>query len=98
MQICSRCSTSAPDTAVSCPNCQADLSEWSVTALALKRFQENPRIKYVRISVAAECCPACRDVEGVYEKAALPKLPVEGCSHNLECRCFYLPVLEDLFP
>lgn len=98
MQICSKCSTSSPDMATHCPKCGADLREWSTVAAALKKFQGNTRINYVRISVGGDCCPACRAVEGVYEKHAAPALPVEGCSYNLGCRCHYLPVLEELFP
>jgi hypothetical protein len=79
-------------------NCQADLSEWSNTAVALKQFKENPRVKYVRLMVDANCCPACHEVEGAYPKDQVPVLPVEGCSHSLGCRCFYLPFLEEIFP
>jgi hypothetical protein len=25
-------------------------------------------------------------------------LPVEGCSHALGCRCFYQPVLDEIYP
>ena len=98
MQICSRCQTSSSDSETHCPNCQADLSEWSNTSIALKRFQENSRVKYVRISVAHDCCPACRNSEGAYDKDAPPKLPVDGCSHNLGCRCFYQPFLTEIYP
>ena len=98
MQICSKCQVQSPDTVNICPNCGADLGEWSNTAIALKRMQENSRVVYVRISVAHDCCPACRQAEGAYIKEAAPKLPVEGCSHPLGCRCFYQPVLEEIYP
>ena len=98
MQICSKCQTSSPDTATKCSNCDAELSEWSNTAVALKRMQSNPRVTYVRIAVSQDCCPACLAKEGAYAKDSVPKLPTEACSHNLGCRCFYQPVLEELFP
>lgn len=98
MQICSKCHAQSPDSVGTCVNCGVDLGEWSNTAVALKRLQNNPRVIYVRISVANDCCPACRQAEGAYAKDSVPKLPIEGCSHGLGCRCFYQPVLEEIFP
>ncbi len=98
MQICSKCQVQSSDEAETCPNCGADLSIWSETAMALKRMQENPRVSYVRLAVSQDCCPACRKLEGSYAKDAPPKLPVRSCSHALGCRCFYEPVLEEIYP
>jgi hypothetical protein len=98
VQICSKCHTQSSDDAILCSHCSADLAEWSNTAVALKRFQANVRVEYVRVMVSADCCPACREAEGAYAKDAAPHLPVEGCSHKLGCRCFYQPFLGDLFP
>lgn len=98
MQTCSKCHVQSPDSALNCQNCAADLTQWSETAVALKRMQANDRIIYVRVSVAHNCCPACRQIEGAYAKETAPRLPVEGCSHNLGCRCFYQPVLEEIYP
>lgn len=98
MQICTQCYTQSPDTASKCSNCQADLSLLSTTAVALQRFQENTRVKYVRVVVSHDCCPACRQTEGAYAKDEAPALPVAGCSHALGCRCFYQPFLDDLYP
>lgn len=98
MQICSNCQTVSPDSATHCIQCHADLSQFSDTAVALKRIQDNPRIAYVRIAVAHDCCPACREAQGAYAKGSAPKLPIEGCSHALGCRCFYEPVLEEIYP
>ncbi len=98
MQTCSRCHVQSPDSAKKCIQCGVDLSEWSETAVALMQIQTNPRVIYVRISVAGECCPACRQAEGAYVKETAPKLPVEGCSHSLGCRCFYQPVLDIIYP
>ena len=98
MQTCSKCQYQSPDLAKKCVNCEADLSEWSTAAVSLKRLQDNPRVSYVRIAVAHDCCPACRQAEGAYAKDAAPKLPIEGCSHGLGCRCYYQPVLEYIYP
>lgn len=98
MQICSKCQAQSPDSALSCVQCNADLRLFSETAVVLKRIQDNPRISYVRIAVSHNCCPACREAQGAYAKDAAPKLPIEGCSHALGCRCFYEPVLEEIYP
>lgn len=98
MQTCSRCHAQSPDTATNCVSCQADLSEFSETAVALKNYQSNPRIQFVRISVDGNACPACQSAQGTYPKESAPSLPVEGCSDELGCRCFYAPVLELLYP
>jgi hypothetical protein len=98
VQTCSKCNMQSPDSATVCVNCQADLSEWSTAAIALKRFKENPRVKYVRVVVANDCCPACLELEGAYAKEEVPHLPAEGCSHHLGCRCFYQPFLTEIYP
>ncbi len=98
MQTCSKCQNVSPDNASKCVVCQADLVEFSTTAVALKKFQMNVRVKNVRLVVAANCCPACREVEGTYDKLNVPRLPVEGCSHARGCRCFYEPMLNDIYP
>ena len=98
MQTCSNCHVQSPDAVEYCINCQADLIEMSETAIALKKFQMTPRVRYVRIVVADHCCPACREMEGAYPKDQVPRLPVEGCSHERGCRCFYQPFLTEIFP
>ena len=98
MQTCSRCHSQSPDTASQCGSCQADLSQFSTTAMTLKRLQDNPRVSYLHIAVMHDCCPACREVEGAYPKDQAPRLPVVGCSHSLGCRCFYQPVLTEIYP
>jgi len=98
VQTCSKCHHQSSDSADHCSQCGADLGEWSNTAVSLNKMQDNSRVIYVRISVAGDCCPACRQAEGAYAKEVAPKLPVEGCSHNLGCRCYYQPVLDDIYP
>jgi ribosomal protein L40E len=97
MQTCSQCNAQSPDSALQCINC-ADLNELSATAVARKEFSANPRVKYVRLLVADDSCPACQAMEGTYEKDSVPTLPLEGCSHESGCRCFYQPYLTTIFP
>jgi len=98
VQTCSQCNAQSADEAEICQNCGADLRMYSTTAVARKKFQTNPRVKLVRVIVAADACPACTQVEGTYEKEEVPILPVVGCSHPNGCRCFYQPYLEEIYP
>ena len=98
MQTCSNCHHQSPDTEELCVNCGKTLSEYSETALALKRIQSNPRIENVIVAISGDACPACQEMQGTYYKDDAPSLPVEGCSHALGCRCFYEPVLEEIYP
>lgn len=98
MQTCSRCNTSAPDTATQCAHCQANLAELSVNAVALKQFQENPRVTTLRVIAAGDACALCYELSGTFDKMSAPKLPHEGCSHGLGCRCMYEPALNEIYP
>ena len=64
---------------------------------ALKNIREGLATR-VRVLASRDSCPACRAMEGAYELNEAPQLPVEGCSHALGCRCFYEPVLEEIYP
>ena len=98
MQTCSLCHTQAPDNKLTCPKCGADLRELATTSAALKRLQANPRVTAIRISVAGDACPACQKLQGTYPKDQVLLLPGEGCSGANGCRCFYEPVLSEVFP
>jgi hypothetical protein len=98
LQTCGVCNKQSPDMVSVCPRCGSDLREKSMTALALKKMQANDRVSLVRISVAFDCCPACGEVQGAHPKDDVPALPIEGCSHAQGCRCFYEPVLTEVFP
>ncbi len=98
MQTCTKCNALSPDEATHCVRCQSDLSEWSTTSVALKRYQTSKNVSLIYIVAADNCCPACREMIGGYPKDQVPKLPVEGCSHAKGCRCFYQPKLTDIFP
>lgn len=95
MQTCSKCNASSPDKALTCVNCNADLSEFSATAGALKRMLANPRIRGIRVTVAHDACPHCYELLKTFPKNDVPHLPHEGCSHENGCRCFYEPVLDE---
>jgi hypothetical protein len=98
VQTCSKCSTQSPDAVLQCPTCGADLRQFSTTAVALKKFQANPRVANVRLVVPSAACPACQAFEGTYPKDAVPALPVEGCSEPNGCQCFYEPMLNEIYP
>ncbi|NMB59761.1 MAG: hypothetical protein GYA12_11365 [Chloroflexi bacterium] len=98
MQTCTICHSLSVDTATHCSNCQVKLDEYSEQAVALKKYRDNPRVQSIRVEVSADCCPACRKKEGTYSKTDVPVLPVKGCSHENGCRCFYEPILTEIFP
>ncbi|HJW91790.1 MAG TPA: hypothetical protein VJ436_14230 [Anaerolineales bacterium] len=98
MQTCSICNAQSPNLATQCGNCGSDLRELSATAMALKRFRANPRVIRVRVEVMDDACPACAGIAGAYSKDEAPRLPVEGCSYKLGCRCFYQPYLDEIYP
>jgi len=95
MQTCSKCNASSPDYAQFCVNCKTDMIEFSTSTVALKRMQENPRVRSIRVTVAYDACPHCYGLMKTYPKNEVPHLPHEGCSHDNGCRCFYEPVLEE---
>ena len=98
MQICSACRAQLKDHIEYCPKCNLPLSEYSSTTVTLQRLHENPRVNNVRIAVSIDACPACKQVQGMYPKDKAPVLPIEGCSHSNSCRCFYQPILEEIYP
>jgi hypothetical protein len=98
VQTCSRCNTQSPDTVSTCVNCGANLIEFSTTAMVLKQMQDNSRVKNIRLVVSHDACPACLGYEGTYAKDQVPQLPIEGCSHSNGCRCFYEPMLDEIYP
>jgi hypothetical protein len=98
VRTCTLCNTQSPDSATHCDKCGADLSQHSATAVALKKLRANPRVSRIRLIVAEDACPACREAEGDYPIDQLPELPINGCSHAHGCRCFYEPFLTEIFP
>ncbi|MEN6435139.1 MAG: zinc ribbon domain-containing protein [Anaerolineaceae bacterium] len=98
MQTCSRCNTQTPDEALTCPNCQSEMAVYSTRTVALTRLKANPRVKKIRIAVSHDACPACQQLQKAYDKENVPVLPVKGCSHEGGCRCFYEPILDEIYP
>jgi hypothetical protein len=98
LQTCSVCNLQSPDEALTCSRCGSDLRHLSSVAVARSRMQANPRVSLIRVSVGDDCCPACAAAQGAHPKHDVPVLPIEGCSHSLGCRCFYEPVLTEIFP
>jgi hypothetical protein len=98
VQTCGVCNKQSADNVTTCPRCGSDLRENSMTALALKKMRANDRVSLVRVSVADDCCPACAAAQGAHPKNEVPVLPIEGCSHPNGCRCYYEPVLTEIYP
>ncbi len=98
MQTCSKCNTQNNDDALLCSHCQSDLRIYSELAVALAKYQENPRVSKIVVVVSQDACPACHQVQGTYEKDQVPALPHRGCSHHRGCRCHYQPVLSEIYP
>ncbi|OGO47714.1 MAG: hypothetical protein A2Z30_02050 [Chloroflexi bacterium RBG_16_64_43] len=98
MPTCAVCSSLIADGAARCPTCGADLGRRTALASALTRLQANPRVTMVRVSVADDCCPTCAAVQGAYPKEKAPFLPQGACSAANGCRCYYEPVLNDIYP
>ncbi len=65
---------------------------------ALKRMQANPRITKIVVVVPGDACPACQEVFGTYEKDAVPRLPMDLCTHPMGCRAYYQPCIDELYP
>lgn len=66
-------------------------------AVALERIRNGLATK-VRILVAPDCCPVCREFEGAYDFDDAPVLPLEGCSRVGGCNAVYAPVLDRYGP
>jgi len=98
MQTCAKCHSLSDDDAIICSNCGEKLPEGNTVMIALKKFQENHRVVSVRLVVADDACPACREVSGTYKKEVAPTLPLVTCSHEGGCRCFYEPMLDEIYP
>lgn len=58
----------------------------------LRQYIESGDVQYVEILAAANSCESCKKLQGKrcrVDKA--PKLPNPNCTHELGCRCVYLP-------
>jgi len=98
MQTCSRCNTPSPDYSAKCSNCGASLPANSTVRGSLQRMLQNPRVVKIQVSVAGDACPSCQTLQGTYSKENPPLLPHPGCSHGSGCRCYYEPILTEIYP
>ncbi|NMB54248.1 MAG: hypothetical protein GYA15_06060 [Leptolinea sp.] len=98
VRTCPYCHTQITDAEEVCPSCGASLDAYSEKHAALIKYRANNRVQSIRLVVAADCCPACRRLEGTYSKEEVPLLPASGCSHENGCRCFYEPILTEIYP
>lgn len=74
------------------------LSTCSTTSVARAEMLANPRVVRLRLIVALDACPACREAQRDYAKDSFPELPISGCSHQHGCRCFLEPLLSEIYP
>ena len=98
MQTCSICNAQSSDIEKNCVNCGRNLSEYSSTAVARRKFVENHRVRLVRLVVAADACPVYTKLQLINTYNSVPELPIKGCSQNMGCRCFYEPTLNNIYP
>jgi len=98
MRTCAKCNRRSSDETPICPKCGADLNRDSVTARALASYQNNPRVRDIRLIVPDRACPVCLNAEGTYSKDAAPSLPLEGCSCPNGCEAQYEPMLNLIYP
>jgi hypothetical protein len=100
MRECARCHARTDDHILICPQCGADLKVDSVVAQALRKIVANPRAQAVYVVAPAHACPACRRIQGTYDKrsGSIPVLPVEGCSCPGGCTCQYEPLVVEVGP
>jgi hypothetical protein len=98
MQTCANCHSLSNDDATYCSFCGTNLPEGNTVMTALKKFRENHRVVSVRLVVADDACPACKEGSGTYNKDEAPTLPHITCSHEGGCRCFYEPMLDEIYP
>jgi hypothetical protein len=52
----------------------------------------------IRIESGPGSCDLCRAASGEYHPLRVPRLPHQGCNHELGCRCAYRPVANHPVP
>ncbi len=61
----------------------------------LKQYGESGVIQYVEILATPNSCESCKKLQGKrYKLNEAPKLPNPSCTHELGCRCVYLPCVD----
>ena len=60
----------------------------------LKQYKESG-LKYIEVLGASNSCPICNKIAGKrYAINEAPTLPNPNCTHELGCRCVYLPCID----
>ena len=58
----------------------------------LKQYSKSKVVQYVEILATPNSCESCKKLEGKrYKSNEVPTLPNPNCTHELGCRCVYLP-------
>ena len=66
----------------------------AMSIIHLKQYKDSG-LKYVEVLGAPNSCPFCKNIVGKrYALNEAPTLPNPSCTHELGCRCVYLPYLE----
>lgn len=61
----------------------------------LKQYGESGVVQYVEILATPNSCESCKKLQGKrYKVNEAPKLPNPNCTHELGCRCVYLPCVD----
>jgi hypothetical protein len=61
----------------------------------LKQYAEHGAIQYVEVLATADSCEDCKKLQGKrYRIDEAPTLPNPNCTHELGCRCVYLPCIK----
>lgn len=66
-------------------------------AAILKRMQENPRVRNIRLAAPDDCLLGI-SIQGTYDKDQVPVVPRKECSRPGGCICTYEPVLNTIHP
>lgn len=91
---CPKCGRAHPWDRTYCTRCGTPLEGYY--RRELERYTQaylRGKIRGVRVQAAADACPKCRSFAGkIYKPHEMPRIPIEGCSRPMGCRCCYVPV------
>lgn len=61
----------------------------------LEGYRRDEVCQYVEIQASSGSCPSCRKLKGKHYKLSnAPELPNPNCTHEMGCRCVYLPCVD----
>jgi hypothetical protein len=67
----------------------------SQNAETKKQYKDSGVVQYVEILATPESCDSCKKLEGKrYKLSEAPELPNPYCTHEMGCRCVYLPCVD----